>query len=123
MDTDYSEYVNEVLDWYIALPDTPNRFSRSDCQVAIQLCQRQISLSIIESAFLLALSRRHLRDPKLQPLGPVRSLSYFLPVIDEILASSLPSGYVDYLRYKLRRHNIFPSTQAPAQKVDMSSEY
>ena len=30
MDTDYSEYVNEVLDWYIALPDTPNRFSRSD---------------------------------------------------------------------------------------------
>lgn len=36
------------------------------------------------------------------PLPIIRSLHYFVPVVDEILRQPLPHGYVQYLEYKLR---------------------
>ncbi len=106
-----SGYVDKVLGWYVSLPDTPTRSSRYDRKLAIELCRRQVPLSVVESAFLLATTRRRFRDPNLPPLPPVRSLHYFLPLVDEILASPLPNGYAEYLRQKLRRHNIFPAAK------------
>ena len=35
------------------------------------------------------------------PLGPIRSLHYFLPVIEELLATPVPQAYVTYLRSKV----------------------
>ncbi len=107
-------YVDKVLGWYVSLPDTPARSSRYDRKLAIELCRRQVSLSVVESAFLLAIARRRLRDSTRPPLPPVRSLHYFLPLIDEILASPLPQGYSDYLRDKLRRHHIYPAPKQAA---------
>jgi len=101
-----SGYVDKVLSWYIGLPDTPPRPSRSDRALAIELCRRQIPLAVIDTAFLLAAARRHLRDPSLPPLASIRSLNYFLPVVDEVLASPLTKSYVDHLRQKLRRLNL-----------------
>ena len=46
-------------------------------------------------------SRRCLRDPALQPLQPIRSLHYFLPVIEEVLRMEISPDYVRYLRRKL----------------------
>ena len=37
------------------------------------------------------------------PLGTIRSLAYFLPVIDEILEGHISVDYFHYLRYKLRQ--------------------
>ncbi len=111
MNQDSSAYVDKVLGWYLSFPDTPSRSSRYDRKLAIELCRRQVSLSVVESAFLLATTRRRLRDPKLPPLPPVRSLHYFLPLIEEILASPLPTGYPEYLREKLRRHRIYPAAK------------
>ena len=34
------------------------------------------------------------------PLGPIRSLHYFLPIIEELLARPVPESYVAYLRGK-----------------------
>ena len=47
--------------------------------------------------------RRLSRDPGLPPLTKIRSLAYFLPVIEELKLQPLPAGYLDYLRLKLRR--------------------
>lgn len=101
-----SGYVDKVLSWYTGLPDTPARPSRYDRALAIELCRRQIPLPVLDSAFLLATARRHLRDPSLPPLAPIRSLHYFLPVVEEILASPIAKTYIDYLREKLRRLNL-----------------
>jgi hypothetical protein len=108
-----SDYVDKILAWYVSLPDTPLRYSRHDRKLALELCRRRISPSVIESAFLLATARRHLRDPTLPALPPVRSLYYFLPLIDEILASPLPEGYANHLRQKLRHLNILPAPKLP----------
>ena len=101
MVTDSLHYVETVLALYRKLPDTPNRHSRYDRRLALQLCQRNIPLPIIEKAFLLATARRLLRDPSYPPLNQIRSLYYFLPVIDEILDQPPAPTYFDYLRHKL----------------------
>lgn len=101
MATNCHLYVESLLTLYRQLPHTPNRHSRGDRLLAGQLYQRQLSLSLIENAFLLATARRLFRDPSYPPLNPVRSLHYFLPVIQELLDQPPPPSYFDYLRRKL----------------------
>lgn len=96
-----AHYVETVLALYCKLPNTPNRHSRYDRRLAMQLYQQQLPLSLIENAFLLATARRLLRDPSYPPLNPIRSLHYFLPVIEELLDQPPPPAYFDYLRTKL----------------------
>jgi hypothetical protein len=96
-----AHYVETVLTLYYKLPDTPNRHSRYDRRLALQLYQQQLPLSLIENAFLLATARRLLRDPAYPPLNPIRSLHYFLPVIAELRDQPPPPAYFDYLRTKL----------------------
>ncbi|HJY05346.1 MAG TPA: hypothetical protein VJ323_03465 [Bryobacteraceae bacterium] len=98
-DDDY--YVKKLLDLYLGLPQTPSRASRDDRRLAQQLCQQQTPLETVESAFLLAIARRSSRDPALPPLQPIRSLHYFLPVIEELLATGFSPDYLQYLRRKL----------------------
>jgi hypothetical protein len=64
---------------------------------------RGVPLRVVESAFLLASLRRLVRPSDGPPLSPIRSLAYFLPVIDELLAHPAPDNYLEYLRLKLRR--------------------
>jgi len=68
-----------------------------------QLWERQIPLTTVETAFLLASVRRASRRPNAVPLGPIRSLHYFLPVIEELLHTPLYHGdaYLAYLRSKI----------------------
>ena len=54
----------------------------------------------VRAALLLATARRTLRSGP--PLPPVRTLHYFLPVIDEVLAQPLEPAYVEYLDDRLR---------------------
>jgi len=101
MKDDEDRYIKKLLDLYLRLPQTPTRVSRHDRRLAQQLHQRQTPLETVESAFLLAIARRSFRDPALPPLQPIRSLHYFLPVIEELLATGVSSDYVQYLRRKL----------------------
>ena len=96
-------FVNTVLARYLQLPDTPLRTSFADQRLARQLMDRGIGLDVVESAMLLGSLRRLTRPADLPPLQPVRSLAYFLPLVEELLAQPLPDGYVDYLRFKLAR--------------------
>ena len=96
-------YRQAMIALYLRLPDTPRRLSRSDLRLLDQLWQRQIPLKLIETAFLLASVRRATRRPDAIPLGPIRSLHYFLPVIQELLHTPLSYGdsYLAYLRTKV----------------------
>jgi len=93
-------YLETVLATYNSLPGTPPRPSRRDRQVARELCRRCVPLRAVRAALLLATARRTLRSGP--PLPPVRTLHYFLPVIDEVLAQPLEPAYVEYLDDRLR---------------------
>jgi hypothetical protein len=103
MSNDLETYRQTLLDLYLRLPDTPRRLSRHDVRLLQQLWERQIPLTTVETAFLLASVRRAARRPDAIPLGPIRSLHYFLPVIEELLHSPLHHGdaYLAYLRSKI----------------------
>jgi len=97
------EYVRQVLEAYRKTPGTMGTVRRPDRMLAAQLYQRGVALSVIENAFILAAVSRQIRPANTPPLGTVRSLAYFLPVIDEVLELKVSPDYFQYLRHKLAR--------------------
>lgn len=93
-------YTRAVRNLYLQLPHTSHRFSRSHRRLAQDLYQRGIPFNTLRCALLLASVRRLYRNPA-TPIQPVRSLHYFLPVLDELLLQPLPGGYLQYLESKL----------------------
>ena len=102
-------YVATVLHLYVDLPDTPLRASLSDQRQARIWFDRAVPLELVETALLLASLRRLVRPPGVPPLPRIRSLAYFQPIIDELLLQPPPSGYLQYLRLKLRNAGDTPS--------------
>jgi hypothetical protein len=107
-DGSQKEYVHRVLEAYRKTPGTMGTVRRPDRLLAEQLYQRGVSVSVIENALTLAAARRLMRSTDAPPLGTIRSLAYFLPVIDEVLSLSVSQDYFQHLRQKLHR---FPSTR------------
>ena len=97
------EYIRRVLEAYRKTPGTMGTARRPDRVLAAQLYQRGISVSVIENAFVLAVTRRLMRPADAPPLGTIRSLAYFVPVIEEVLELRVSPDYFRYLRYRLER--------------------
>jgi hypothetical protein len=51
----------------------------------------------------LAAAQRLIRPTDSVPLGTIRSLAYFLPVIEEVLGLRANPDYFRYLRQKIER--------------------
>lgn len=94
MSTDLIAYTQILLQAYLDLPDTPSRCSSFDQAVARKLFQQHIPLPSAKAALALASMRRRYRSADALPLPPIRSLAYFLPVIEEV--RSAPPDYWDY---------------------------
>jgi hypothetical protein len=97
------EYVRSVLRAYCTTPGTTGTICRSDRLLAAQLYQRGVPLITVENALVLAASRRLYRSADAPPLGTIRSLAYFSPVIDEVLSLNVSQLYFSYLRHRIQR--------------------
>jgi hypothetical protein len=97
------EYVRQVLEAYRKTPGTIGTVRRADRTLAAQLYQRGLSVNVIENALVLAATRRLMRPADAPSLGPIRSLAYFLPVIEEVLELRVNPEYFQHLRNKLSR--------------------
>ncbi len=97
------EYIRQVLEAYRKTPGTMGTVRRADRTLAAQLYQRGLSVRVIENALVLAAARRLIRPADAPPLGTIRSLAYFLPVIEEVLGLRVSPDYFQYLRQKLER--------------------
>ena len=93
---------------YAELDDEVNRAAHAFAAAGVRQGDR-VAASLpndtdIVVAFLgamrLATARRIFRPPP--PLPSIRSLHYFLPVIDEIQKHDVDPEYLEYLEYKLR---------------------
>jgi len=100
---DETAFVAALLALYADLPDTPLRPSPADQTLARRLFADAVPLQLIESALLLGTLRRLIRPQGLPLLPKIRSLAYFLPVVQELQAQPQPEGYLEYLRLKFRR--------------------
>ena len=101
-DTQSRGYVLAVLDEYVSFPGTPCRASRQDRRLAMDLYEQAVPLAAVRAALLLGVARRTLRSSHLCPLPPIRTLHYFVPIVEEVLHCPPEPGYVEYLALKLR---------------------
>jgi len=101
-------YVQQLLDRYRRTPGTCGHTRREDRRLATQLHRRGVPSAVVTAAFALAAFRRRRRETGLPPLSPIRSLHYFLPVIEELLAGPLDADYLRYLEGKLERSDDRP---------------
>jgi hypothetical protein len=99
------DYVTKVLEAYRATPGTCGKINRADRFLAHKFFETRIPLHAIENALVLAAGRRTFRPPDAPPLNMVRSLAYFVPVIEEVLETgdSVREDYYEQIRSKLKR--------------------
>ena len=100
---DAAQYVRRVLDAYRATPGTCGVVRKPDRALALRLFVSGVPLAAVENAFILAAARRLIRPAAAPPLGMIRSLAYFSPVIDEVLTSHVGEDYYLHLRHHLAR--------------------
>jgi hypothetical protein len=101
------QYVQKVLEAYLHTPGTSGHVRPPDRQLAVQLQQRGIPLHTIENALVLAAARRIFRRADALPLTTVRSLAYFVPVIEELLTTEISEDYFQHLRRKLEPFHFY----------------
>jgi len=97
------QYVRKLLEAYRDTPGTTRTVRQPDRRLAARLCQRGVPLSTAQNALVLASARRLLRPATAPPLATVRSLAYFLPVIEEVLELQVSPDYFHHLRQRLQR--------------------
>ncbi|MCP4546579.1 MAG: hypothetical protein GY835_08960 [bacterium] len=112
---DRERYVRRLLDLYRETPTTCGTVHPRDRQLLEHLFRRGVPFTAVEAAFLLAAARRVYRDPRLDPLPPIRSLKYFLPIIREILDTPVDPGEIGFLEWKLR--NVEPPKLECAEAI------
>ena len=100
---DQRDYVRRLLEAYRATPGTSGAVRRADRALAAQLHERGVPLEAVENAFVLGAARRMIRPADAPPLGTIRSLAYFSPVIEEVRQLQVSQEYFQYLRHKLQR--------------------
>lgn len=108
-------YVQAVLDRYLWLPVTPARVGPCDRRLARTLHQRGIPLATVLAALAIGAARRHFRRDNAPELPPVRTLYYFLPVVEEMRRFPPTEGYAEYLYSKLT-----PAAEAKAAACQAS---
>ncbi len=104
---DRHRYVQRVLELYAATPTVLGYVRTADRRLAARLYDRGIPLEVVRTAFVYAAVRRLFRPYDAPPLPLVRSLHFFLPVIQEVFAEPLPAGYVWCLQFKLRHLHLY----------------
>ena len=97
-----SRYATRILERYRSLPGTLRCTLRQDRNLALRLYDRGVPLQRIEDAFVLALARRTFR-PSSEPIEPIRSLHYFLPLLQELETEPPLPEYLAYLKHRLLR--------------------
>lgn len=98
---DREQYVHQTLEGYRTTPTAWGQVRWADRELAGRLYDQEVPFTAVEGAFILAAARRTCRTAR-QPLSPIRSLRYFLPIIAEILNKPVDPGEVSYLWLKMQ---------------------
>ena len=90
-------FVRRVLDAYRRTLATTGHIRLADRRLARELHARGVTVQTVDDALLLASVRRFARPLPSGPPPTVRSLAYFLPIVEELLATAIDDGCRRYL--------------------------
>jgi hypothetical protein len=106
-------YAEDVLARYRQTPGTLGHVRPEDRRLARWLWGRNVPLAVVEAAFILAAARRTFRPLNASPLDPIRSLHYFLGLIEELTQGRVDPSYLEHLRHKLQSRAASPTSPPP----------
>jgi hypothetical protein len=116
-------YLAAVLSAYLEMPETPSKATAGDRKTARGLLEREVPLPIVQTALVLGSLRRIARPPDYPRLQPIRSLAYFVPVVEELLEAPVSQDYGRYIRTRLRRLTVETLKRQQAQTGDGPENY
>ncbi len=96
-------FVSEIRKMLQARACVRTSFSVADEILARQWFARGLALESIQQAILLGCARKYMSWRNNESHGPINSLQYFQPVLEELEPQKIAPGYWDYTRYRLQR--------------------
>lgn len=96
-----ARFVEEVRNRLLKYPIVRSAFGAADQKLARELFCKGVSLEHLERALLLGLTRKYVSSLNSLSTSPIYSLSYFLPLLDEIAQTETSDRYWEYLRRRL----------------------
>jgi hypothetical protein len=96
-----SGFIEGVRGRLLKYPIVRSSFGAADEKLARELFRNGVSLERVERALLLGLSRKYVSSLSSLSSSPIYSLSYFLPLLDEVAQTETPDRYWEYLRRRL----------------------
>lgn len=114
LERERQRYAEDVLDRYRRTPGTLGQVRREDRRLALWLFDRNVPLATVEDAFILAVARRTFRPPDARRLESIRSLHYFVPLVEELMQGRVDPAHLSRLRDKVA--DFFSASEAPTQQ-------
>jgi len=120
-------FVQEVRSGLLKYPIVRSSFGAADEKLARELFSKGVSLEQLKRALLLGLTRKYASSLNSLSSSPIYSLSYFLPLLDEVAQTVTSDRYWEYLRRRLDDLNAAwvtrsRSSQQPAESGKAVSE-
>lgn len=96
-----SGFVEQVRTRLLKYPIVRSSFGAADQKLARELFRKGVSLDHLDRALLLGLTRKYVSTLNSLGTSPIYSLSYFLPLLDEVAQTESSGRYWEYLRRRL----------------------
>jgi len=96
-------YVDQVKRGFLAYAMVRSVFGAADHQLARALYRRGVPLEQVQRALLLGVARKYTAQLNGQREGTIASLSYFVPLLEEVAGLNVSEDYWSYLRQYVER--------------------
>jgi hypothetical protein len=118
-DNPQADFVRQAREAFLKRPCVRSTFSAADEKLALNLCQRGVSLDQLRWAIWLGCARKYMAMLNGQTRVPITSLAYFATLIDEVSHSEVPASYWEYVRGRMEQwEKRWLETRRSAQTTD-----
>ena len=101
--SEQASFISTVRELFLAPCCVQAVFTAADEAIAARLYDRAVSVDQIRRAILLGCARKYASMINGQTKMRIRSLLYFVPLVDEVAASAIPESYWEPLRRKVEQ--------------------
>jgi len=95
------EFVRQVREAFLQPACVRSTFTAADEKLALNLCQRGVSLEQLRRAIALGCARKYMAMLNGQTRLPITSLAYFATLTDEVSQPQVPAGYWEHVQRRM----------------------
>jgi len=97
----HADFVRQAREAFLKRACVRSTFTAADEKLALNLCQRGVSLDQLRRAIWLGCARKYIAMLNGQTRVPITSLAYFATLIDEVSQPEVAASYWEYVRGRM----------------------